>query len=248
MTGKKLLYGLNPVLEAIRAGRTSGAVYIHEGRAGRLEALLKEAAAKGIAVKRVPMAFFDSRFPKGHQGVAAEAAASRTPYTPFERLLEIPVEKGEAPFFVILDLVEDPRNLGAILRTAEAAGVHGVVIQERRAAGLGPAAMKASAGAAGYAAVASVVNIKHAIEEMKDRGITIAGAEAGAGVDVWEADLGGPMALVVGSEGGGLRKTVRERCDLMVRLPMKGRLNSLNASVAAGIIIYEILRQRMSKS
>lgn len=237
------LYGLNPVMEALKSGRAVTAVYLHEG-GGERDALRALAARRGIAVKTVSISFFESRFPKGHQGVAAEVA--KRLYAPLEELFEIPARRGEPPFFVVLDLVEDPRNLGAILRTAEAAGVHGVVIQQKRAAGLGPEAFKTSAGAAEYVAVSSVVNIKHAMDEMKEMGIRIVGADADSPLSAWEADLKGPVALVVGSEGEGLRKTVRDRCDMLVSLPMRGALNSLNTSVAAGIVIFEILRQRTS--
>jgi 23S rRNA (guanosine2251-2'-O)-methyltransferase len=241
------IYGLNPVLEAIRAGRNIRAVYLYSGRRGSTGALREEAGARGIPVKSVSdVSFFDGRFPKGHQGVAAEAAGR--PYAALEELLRLPAKKGEAPFFLILDLVEDPRNLGGILRSAEASGVHGVVIQKRRAAGLSPEAAKASAGASEYLPVAAVANIKHAMEEMKKLGIFVAGAEAGSGVAPWEADLTGPIALVVGSEGAGLRRTVRQRCDLLLSLPLMGRVNSLNTSVAAGVLLYEILRQRLRKS
>lgn len=243
---KSWIYGLNPVLEALRAGREIDAIYIYAGRRREVETLQREAEIKNIPVRVMHDAgFFDGRFPKGHQGIAAEVAQRL--YTDIEELLQIPDKKKEVPFFVILDLLEDPRNLGAVIRTAEAAGVHGIVIQERRAAGLGPEAVKASAGASEYLAVASVTNIKHAIEKMKEQGIGIVGAEADAPLSAWEADLGGPIALVIGSEGKGIRRTVKERCDMLVSLPMQGKINSLNTSVSAGILIYEILRKRSSK-
>lgn len=241
------LYGLNPVLEAIRAGSGIKTVYISSGRRREVEHLLNEASQKNIPVKIIYDArFFDERFPKGHQHIAAELA-SRTPSIGIDELLQIPEEKNEVPFFVILDLVEDPRNLGAVVRTAEAAGVHGVVVQERRAAGLTPEAVKSSAGASQYLPVASVVNIKRAVEEMKEQGIRIVGAEADAPISLWDADLDGPIALILGSEGKGMRRTVKERCDLIVGIPMTGHVNSLNTSVSAGILIYEILRKRRIK-
>ena len=206
--------------------------------------LREEAKSRGIPLKTEDAGFFEGRFPKGHQGVAAEVALRG--YVSLEELLLIPDKRGEAPFFVLLDQVEDPRNLGAVLRTAEAAGVHGVVIQKRRSAGLGPDASKASAGAAEHIAVCAVSNIKNAMHRMREVGITIAGAEAGA-APAWEADLGGPVALVIGSEGRGLRRIVKEKCDLIVSLPMRGKVNSLNTSVAAGVLIYEVLRQRTQK-
>lgn len=243
---RQWIYGLNPVLEAIRAGRNIRAVYLYAGRHRSVGMLMEEAGARGIPVKAISDAsFFDGRFPKGHQGVAAEAEGR--PYVGLDELLRLPAKRGEEPFFLILDLVEDPRNLGGILRSAEAAGVHGVVIQKRRAAGLGPEAVKASAGASEHMPVAAVANIKHAIEKMKGLGIFVAGAEAGSGVAPWEADLAGPLALVVGSEGAGLRRTVRQRCDLLLSLPLMGKVNSLNTSVAAGVLLYEILRQRLQR-
>jgi 23S rRNA (guanosine2251-2'-O)-methyltransferase len=236
------LYGMNPVFEALRAGRAMKALYIYSGRHRQVGQLRREAEERSVPVKVIHDAsFFDSRFPKGHQGVAAEVA--RTPSISIEELLDIPSHRGEPPFFVILDGIEDPRNLGAIMRSAEAARAHGVVVQERRSAGLGPEAVKASAGAAEHISLCTVSNIKHAMEKMKGLDIKIIGAEAGHYPPPWEADLGGPAALVLGSEDRGMRKTVRERCDVLVSLPIRGRVNSLNASVAAGILIYEYLRQ-----
>jgi 23S rRNA (guanosine2251-2'-O)-methyltransferase len=240
------LYGLNPVREALRSRRPVKALHIYSGRHRGVAELRAEARRLGVPVKAEPAEFFDSRFPKGHQGVAAEVLLRG--YAPLAELLAVPGERGEDPFFVVLDQVEDPRNLGAVLRTAEAAGAHGVVIQKRRQAGLGPEAAKASAGASEHLAVAAVSNIKHALDDMKGAGIAIAGAEAEAGALPWEAGLSGPLALVIGSEGRGLRRVVRERCDFVVGLPMRGRVNSLNTSVAAGVLIYEALRQRLGRS
>lgn len=161
-----------------------------------------------------------------------------------EELLEIPTKMGDhVPFFIILDCIEDPRNFGAIVRSAEAAGAHGVVIQERRSAKPGPEAAKASAGAMEHIPVCIVSNIKHAIDAMKKAGIRIVGAEAGNYPSPWEVDLRGSTALVLGSEDKGIRRVVIEKCDQMISLPIKGRVTSLNTSVAAGILIYEYLRQ-----
>ncbi|GAB4390958.1 MAG: 23S rRNA (guanosine(2251)-2'-O)-methyltransferase RlmB [Thermodesulfovibrionales bacterium] len=244
--GRHWIYGVNPVLEVLRAGRKVRAVYIFAGRHRKVSDLTAEAQARGVPVKVVEdSSFFNTRFPKGHQGVAAEVRGER--YVELEELLSIPSRKGEEPFFLVLDLIEDPRNLGAVLRSAEAAGVHGAVIQSHRAASLGPEALKASAGAAEHVPVASVPNIKLALDAMKEAGAEIVGAEAGGHPEPWGLDLSGALALVVGSEGSGLRRTVRERCDRLVSLPMRGRVNSLNTSVAAGILIYEVLRQRLQK-
>jgi 23S rRNA (guanosine2251-2'-O)-methyltransferase len=239
------LYGVNPVREAIRSGRAIKSVHVYSGRRKGVQELKAEAEAQGIPLKMEQAEFFDSRFPKGHQGVAA--SIEQKGYVSLDELLLIPGKRGQRPFFVVLDEVEDPRNLGAVLRTAEAAGVHGVVIQKRRQAGLGPLAVKASAGASEHIAVAAVPNIKNAIYKMKEMGVAVVGAEAGGKTLPWDANLGGPLALVVGSEGRGLRRTVKEKCDLVVSLPMRGHVNSLNTSVAAGVLIYEALRQKPKK-
>lgn len=238
--------GLNPVLEALRAGRDFKAVYLMTGRHDNAARIRAEAGKAGIHVKTAEIGFFDAQFPKGHQGIAA--LVSKKEYISLEELLVIPAKKNEMPLFVVIDCVEDPRNFGAILRSADAAGVHGVVIQSHRSVGLGSEAAKSSAGAVEYVPVAMVTNIKHAIARMREEGITILGAEAEASSSIWEADLKVPLAVVVGSEGKGMRRTVKENCDLLVSLPMKGKINSLNVSVAAGIMFFEILRQRVMKN
>ncbi|MBI5408911.1 MAG: 23S rRNA (guanosine(2251)-2'-O)-methyltransferase RlmB [Nitrospirae bacterium] len=239
---EEFIYGLNPVIEALRSGRDVTAVYVHSGRHKELGRLFTEARLRGVSVKSAPMSFFDGKFPKGHQGVAA--LVGETVYMELEDLLLLPGNKREPAFFAVLDGVEDPRNFGAILRSGEAAGIHGVVIQKHRSAGLGPIAVKASAGASEYVAVAMIPNIKHALLAMKDMGITIIGAEGGTGLSPFQTDLRVPLALVIGSEGGGLRETVKDKCDLIVSLPMRGKLNSLNVSAASAVLFYEILRQR----
>lgn len=242
------IYGLNPVVEAIRAGRNIQSLFISSGRhdsPGILE-IKKEAEQRNISIVRADAQFFNSTFPKGHQGIAAKVLPKT--YSDFEELLRIPITKGEKPLFVILDCIEDPRNFGAILRVADAAGVHGVIIQSYRSAPLGPGVSKSSAGAVEYVPVTMVANIKHAAKEMKERGITVVGADAGADNVAWDIDLKVPLAIVIGSEGKGLRKTVKEHCDILVRIPMYGKINSLNVSVATGIVLFEILRQRMKNS
>lgn len=237
------IYGLNPVLEAIRSGRKIKSVFLSRSRREGLAGIEEELRSRGIALKKADPFFFDSRFPKGHQGIAAAVAPRE--YADLDAMLEIPSQRSEPPFFLVLDCVEDPRNFGAILRTADAGGVHGVVIQSHRSATLVPEAVKASAGAAEHIPVAMVANIKNAIRDMREMGLLIVGAEAGADRAVWDVDLAGPLALVVGSEGKGLRKTVREDCDMLASLPMKGKVGSLNVSVAAGVMIYEITHQRI---
>lgn len=236
------IYGLNPVLEAIRSGRKIKSVLISSSRKDIAPDIESELIPRGIALQRTDASFFDGRFPKGHQGIAALAEARE--YRSVDELMGIPSEKGQIPLFLILDCLEDPRNFGAILRVADAGGVHGVVIQSHRSVALSPDAVKASAGAAEYVPVAMVSNIKHAMREMKENGMTIIGAEADMGKPVWEVDLRVPLAVVIGSEGRGLRRTVKEGCDLLANLPMRGMVNSLNASVASGIIIFEVMRQR----
>lgn len=245
MRSEEWIYGLNPVLEALRSGRSVKTVFVSSGRQEKVLEVRREAEARGVLVKAADNVFFDSKFPKGHQGVAARVA--QRGYATIGELLMIPSTKSEIPLFVILDGIEDPRNFGAILRSVDAAGVHGVVIQSHRSASLGPEVAKTSAGAIEYVPVSMVSNIKHAMREMKEDGITIIGAEAGDYPAIWEADLTVPVAVVIGSEGRGARKTVRESCDMILSIPMKGKINSLNASVAAGILLFEILRQRATK-
>jgi len=240
------IYGLNPVLEAIRSDRQVKTVFLSVSRREGVAGIEREILSRGIVLKRADQSFFDSRFPKGHQGVAAVVAPRE--YADLEELFKVPSLKNETPFFLILDCVEDPRNFGAILRTADAGGVHGVVIQSHRSATLGPEAVKASAGAAEYIPVAMVANVKHAMAGMKEAGVLVVGAEAGADKTIWDLDLNVPLALVIGSEGRGLRRTVREDCDALVSLPMKGRVNSLNVSVATAVMIYEVIHQRIRKT
>lgn len=243
--GKEWIYGLNPILEAMRAGRNIECIYLAHGKkdSPKILEIEEESQRKNIFIKNRDIQFFHSHFPKGHQGIAAKVF--RKMYISLEKMLEIPSRKGEMPLFIILDLIEDPRNLGAILRVADAAGAHGIVIQSHRSVPLTPDVAKSSAGAVEYVPVSLVNNIKHAMRDMREKGITIAGAEVGADMVIWDLDLRIPLALVIGSEGKGLRKTVKESCDVLLSLPMRGSINSLNVSVAAGILTFEILRQRI---
>ncbi len=244
-TSEEWICGLNPVLEAIRAGRKVRKVFLAFSRRDRAE-IEHELLSGGISVQKADLQFFEERFHKGHQGIAA--LVEKREYAELDDLLDIPAAKKEQALFVLLDGIEDPRNFGAILRVADAGGVHGVVIQSHRSASLSTEAVKASAGASEYVPVSMVPNIKHAMRQMKEAGITIVGAESDGDEAVWNMDLTAPVALVVGSEAEGMRRTVKEHCDHIIRLPMQGRVNSLNASVAAGIIIFEIMRQRMHKN
>ena len=236
------IFGFNPVLEALKAGRNIKAVYLSSGRHERVSEIRKVAELKGVPVEFADTTFFDTRFPKGHQGVAARAMQRAC--VSLDDLISIPLRKGEIPLFILLDSIEDPRNFGAILRTADAAGVHGVVIQSHRSVSLGPEVAKTSAGAVEYVSVSMVINIKHVIREMKERGIMVMGAESGLHSPIWDVDLTQPLAVVMGSEGKGIRRTVKEKCDLVGSIPMKGKINSLNVSVAAGILLFEVVRQR----
>lgn len=242
------VYGVLPVLEALRAGtRPVERVTIAEGaHEARLRDLLELARRANIPVRRVPRAELQ-RLAAGanHQGIVATIAAAR--YHPADELLDAlaaRVGTDDPPLALVLDGVEDPRNLGAIIRTAECAGAHSVFVPERRAAGLTETVAKAAAGALEYVAVARTTNIARLIEEFKKRGIWTVGTSAEAGVDYTAWDWSQPCALFLGGEGAGLRRLVRERCDVLVRVPLRGRIESLNVSVAAGVVLYEAVRQR----
>lgn len=237
--------GINPLFEAIKAGRNIKKIFLSSGRHEKVSDIKREAAVRNIPVIIVEPSFLDNLFRKGHQGIAASVSSKRS--VSLGELLEIPLGKNEMPFFLILDCVEDPGNFGAILRVADAAGIHGIVIQSHRSVTVGAHVAKVSAGALEYVPVAVVTNVKHAIREMKENGVTIVGADAGAQTVFWDLDLSMPIALVVGSEGKGLRQTVGNLCDVLVQIPMFGKINSLNVSVAASICAFEILRQRMQK-
>lgn len=235
-----VIYGINPVLEALRAGRAT-ALRVGPRGDGRIHELLTLAAERGITVQRVPPDVLD-RLAKGgvHQGVVADAADAVVDYS----VEELVRGASGLPLIVVLDGIEDPHNLGAILRTADAAGVDGVVVQNRRAAALGGAAAKASAGAVAHVKIAQVVNIARAIEELKAAGVWTVGLAGGVDTRYDAIDFTVPTAVVVGAEGTGLRRLVRERCDFIAQIPMRGHVSSLNVSVATGVVLYEALRQR----
>ncbi len=238
--------GKNPVLEALRAGHEITKLYVLKGEApaGPLREILGTAAAKGIPVHPVDMAALNRMAAtRNHQGIIAVAAEWR--YSSVPAILKWAEERGEPPFVLLLDGVEDPQNLGSILRTAEAAGVHGIIIPERRAVGLTAAVARASAGAIEYVPVARVTNLTKTVEELKKAGLWFTGAEMDATLEFQRANLTGPIGLVVGGEGQGVSRLLGEHCDQLVRLPMWGRINSLNAAVAAGILLYEVRRQRV---
>lgn len=237
------LEGRNAVLEAYRAGKTIDRLYVQKGcQDGPVNSILREARRQDTVVSFVAKERLDQMSETGkHQGVIAHAAAYE--YAEVRDILKLAEEKGEPPFILLLDNVEDPHNLGAIIRTANLAGAHGVIIPKRRAAGLTATAAKASAGALHYTPVAKVTNLTAVIKELKKEGLWFVCADMD-GTEMYDLDLKGPIGLVIGSEGEGVSKLVKENCDLTASIPMKGDIGSLNASVAAGVLAYEIVRQR----
>ncbi len=235
--------GRNAVLEAFRSGKTINKLYVLKGcQDGPVNTILREARKQDTIVSFVAKERLDQMSETGkHQGVIASAAAYA--YAEVEDILKIAEEKGEAPFLILLGNIEDPHNLGAIIRTANLAGAHGVIIPKRRAVGLTATVARASAGALNYTPVAKVTNLGATIDELKKRGLWFVCADMD-GTTMYDLDLKGPIGLVIGSEGEGVSRLVREKCDLIASVPMKGDIDSLNASVAAGVLAYEIVRQR----
>ena len=240
----ELIEGRNAVIEALRAGRSIDKIYINKGDVDKtLGHIASRARDKGIVVVECDRRKLDfmSRT-KAHQGVIALCAVKD--FVTVDEIFAVAEARGESPFLVVCDEISDPHNLGAIIRSAECAGVHGVIIPKRRSAGLTAIVDKASAGAAEHMAVARVPNIPAVLKELKERGVWIYGTAADGEKDLWHTDFSGAVALVIGSEGDGMGRLVRESCDFIVSLPMKGQLNSLNASAAAAVTMYEVLRQR----
>ncbi len=238
------LEGRNSVLEALKANRTINKLFVVKGeREGSIRQIVAMARQKGIIVTEVEKSALDSMSSaRSHQGVIAFVAVKE--YVEVDDILQAAQAKGQPPFIIILDEITDPHNFGAILRTANAVGAHGVIIPKRRAIGLTSAVSKASAGAVEYVPVSRVTNISQTIEYLKKNNIWVIGTDATGEKAFYESDLKGPIALVVGSEGEGMGKLVREKCDFIVNIPMLGEISSLNASVAAAIVMYEILKQR----
>ncbi len=239
-----LIEGRNAVTEALKSGRTINKLFLADGDVdktlGRLAAQAKEA---GAVVVRIDRRKLNEMSPTGaHQGVIASVAAHE--YATIDDMLALAEERGEAPLLVICDELSDPHNLGAILRTAECAGAHGVIIPKRRSVGLTAVVSKASAGAIEYMPVARVANLASTMRDLKQRGIWIYGTAAEGASALHQTDLTGPAAIVIGNEGVGMSRIVAENCDFKVSIPMKGRISSLNASAAAAILLYEALRQR----
>ena len=236
--------GRNAVMEAFRSGKTIDRVYVLKGcQDGPINSILREARKHDTLVNFVAKERLDQMSETGkHQGVIASAAAYA--YAEVEDMLKLAEEKGEPPFLFLLDDIEDPHNLGAIIRTANLAGAHGVIIPKRRAVGLTATVARTSAGALNYTPVAKVTNLSATIEELKEKGLWFVCADMG-GTTMYDLDLKGPIGLVIGNEGEGVGRLVKEKCDMVASIPMKGDIDSLNASVAAGVLAYEIVRQRL---
>lgn len=238
-----LIAGRNPVIEALKAGKSLNTIFVSSEGGGSLGLICKIAKEKGIVVKQVSEAKLNAMSGgASHQGVIASGACAE--YVTVEDILAVSEKKGTKPFIIICDEIEDPHNLGAIIRTAEAAGADGIIVPKRRSAALTETVYKTSAGAASWLPVARVPNIPAAIDTLKENGVWIYGTDAN-GEDYTKSDMTGSVGLVIGSEGFGMGRLVKEKCDFLLKLPMYGKITSLNASVAAGIFMYETVRQRM---
>ena len=240
---REILYGRNAVLEALRAGKPIDRILLAKGtRAkGTLAEIVALARSRGVPIQRVERRDLD-RIADRHQGVVAEAGEYE--YASVEEILTAAEERGEKPFLLILDCLQDIQNFGSLLRTAEAVGVHGVIIPKRRAVGVTAAVRKASAGAVEHLCIAQVANLARTIRALKERGLWVIGLDMAGELTYDEADLDMPLAIVVGGEGQGISRLVRENCDFLVRLPMRGQVSSLNAAVAGSIVLYETWRRR----
>ena len=242
----EMIEGRNAVLEAFRSGKCVDKLFILDGcQDGPVRTIAREARKHDTIVKFVPKERLDSMSETGaHQGVIAQVAAYD--YSTVEDILKKAEDKGEAPFIILLDNIEDPHNLGAIIRTANLAGAHGVIIPKHRAVGLTATVAKTSAGALNYTPVAKVANLGQTIDELKEKGIWFVCADMDGEV-MYRQNLTGPIGLVIGNEGNGVSRLAKEKCDFTTAIPMNGDIDSLNASVAAGVLAFEIVRQRMSK-
>lgn len=239
-----IIIGRNPVLEAMRAGRAIDKIYIKDGESeGSLRKIIGAARGAGVIVTAVSRGKLDELAEGGnHQGVVALAAAHE--YASVEDIFDAAEKRGEQPFIVICDKITDPHNLGSIIRTANAAGAHGIIIPKHDSVTLNSTVMKVAAGAAEFTPVARVNNIARTMDELKKRGVWITGTAANAEKSLYEADFGGAVAICIGSEGNGLSRLTEEKCDFLVSIPMKGETESLNASVAAALVLYEVMRTR----
>ena len=243
-TNENMIEGRNAVLEAFRSGKTVDKLYVQDGcKDGPVQTILREARKQDTIVQFVGKERLSQLSETGkHQGVIASVASYA--YSTVEEMLALAKERGEDPFLILLDNIEDPHNLGAIIRTANLAGAHGVIIPKRRAAGLTAVVAKTSAGALHYTPVAKVTNLVKTMEELKEQGLWFVCADMD-GERMYDLNLKGPIGLVIGSEGEGVGRLVKETCDFVASIPMKGQISSMNASVAAGVLAYEIVRQRL---
>lgn len=238
----ELIIGRNPVIEALKADKLIDTIFVNPDAKGSISVICRLAKEKGVLVKQVNESKLNTMSGgASHQGVIAMGACAE--YVEVEDILRIAQEKGEDPFIIICDEIEDPHNLGAIIRTAEAAGAHGIIIPKRRSASLNHTVFKTSAGAASWLPVARVANLAASIDYLKENGVWIYGTD-GAGESYDSVRLDGAVGLVVGSEGFGMGRLVKDKCDFLLSLPMAGKITSLNASVAAGVFMYEVVRQR----
>ncbi|MBE2977837.1 23S rRNA (guanosine(2251)-2'-O)-methyltransferase RlmB [Priestia megaterium] len=239
----EFIIGRNPVLEALKSGRDINKLWIAEGsQGGSMGQITQLAKRNGVLVQFVPKKKIEQMVDGIHQGVAAQVAAYQ--YAELDGLFNLAEKRNESPFFLLLDELEDPHNLGSIMRTADAVGAHGIIIPKRRSVGLTATVAKASTGAIEHVPVARVTNLSRTIDELKDRGVWIVGTDAKESDDYRNLDGGMPLTLVIGSEGKGMSRLIREKCDFLVQLPMVGHVTSLNASVAASLLMYEVYRKR----
>ncbi|MFC4025688.1 23S rRNA (guanosine(2251)-2'-O)-methyltransferase RlmB [Oceanobacillus longus] len=240
---QEMIIGKNPVIEALQSGRSVNKVFVSEQLNSNMQKKLNQLAREaGTIVQKVPKNKLDQMDSGNHQGVIAYVASYQ--YASIEDLFQLAEERKEDPFFIILDELEDPHNLGSILRTADATGAHGVIIPKRRSVGLTATVAKTAAGAMEHIPVARVTNIANTIDELKERNVWVVGTEAQATEDFRKLDGHLPIALVIGNEGKGISRLVRKKCDWTVSLPMKGEVSSLNASVACSLLLYEVYRKR----
>ncbi|MBU3571627.1 23S rRNA (guanosine(2251)-2'-O)-methyltransferase RlmB [Priestia aryabhattai] len=239
----EFIIGRNPVLEALKSGRDINKLWVAEGsQGGSMGQITQLAKRNGVLVQFVPKKKIEQMVDGIHQGVAAQVAAYQ--YAELDDLFNLAKKRNESPFFLLLDELEDPHNLGSIMRTADAVGAHGIIIPKRRSVGLTATVAKASTGAIEHIPVARVTNLSRTIDELKDRGVWIVGTDAKESDDYRNLDGGMPLTLVIGSEGKGMSRLIREKCDFLVQLPMVGHVTSLNASVAASLLMYEVYRKR----
>ena len=237
------IVGKNPVIEALKSERDINKILIAEGsQGGQMQQVIGLAKQSNVIVQFVPKKKLDQIVEGVHQGVVAQVAAYQ--YAEIDDLFAAAEAKNEAPFFLLLDEIEDPHNLGSIMRTADAAGAHGIIIPKRRAVGLTATVAKASTGAIEYIPVVRVTNMSRTIDELKDRGVWIAGTDAKGKEDYRQFDGTMPLGLVIGSEGKGMGRLIRDKCDFLIQMPMVGHVTSLNASVAAALLMYEVYRKR----